>query len=1024
MAISVHRKNFGSYFWQTSGPNKVLSGALSTSTDLYYIDPEVITTTLSGTPYSTFSRAQIEANFKHTSSSDVTVTDTNFLDSNWAAKGWTTSDDFSFFGQMKKFVQNNYSQYQPYNDAVLVLSRGYIYNTDPATSLLLHFNNNLNDSSQYLSANVNTYNNNVAFLAGKFSQGGNFNGTDSRVDFSAFASSGIYDFGSGSFTIDFWFNTSSLVASDKYVIGGTWKVALNNGQVVFDAGGGISLTSSGGPYTINVWNHVAIVRNVNDLTIYLNGVSIGNTTVAGAVSFSNSFSIGSNNAGGNFYSGSLDEIRITKGSALWATGFVAPTAAYDLPLHSIPFLFFGNLGDLDNFTTLMLHFDSSSAGVHDSSSNNHTISISGNSGFSSKDSKFGYSSAYFHGTHGTTDRPDNFLNLQPTAALTMGTDLFTLECWFNFSLEESQTIWCQNNGFSQYALRIHDGVMGYYATTSAGGNSWNMLNGNTGGNSVGTIPILPNTWTHVAFVRDTGNVWRGYINGQLDMTVTVSGSLGTSSQPFRIGGWTTPDAGANTTGSFGYPAKGFIDELRVSKGVARYSGASFAVPTAPFVSDANTSFLGHFETTGILDSSNNNHPSFVFPTSAVISSYGPGKFINDGTGVGTSATFTAASLNYFPVVGQSQFFDYGASDFNCDFWFNTTSSGGNIFSHANAAIIIGDTTNRQIVMSFFGQNVTSHNLLWGVNTWNHISICRKEFTQFLYVNGLLSGVSQQTNVNSPNVFAFGPTSLATSYSGKLDDLRISNVARYSPTFTPPVAPYSDDANTSILLHMDSDFTDSSSNAITVTTGGAPSPTFVSGKFSNAANFAGGFANIPTGAVSGPLDLGAGDFTIDLWVNPSSYPSAPGLNYIYSSPNMSLALENNTGQVPGSLQVNFSSIGAFSSNFGSIFGAFSIPLNTWTHIALVNYSTVPSINGVIAGQSNKCIVLYVNGNPKMVIPHNTTMTFTASNTFRLGAEFSAAAAATKFNGSIDEFRISKGITRWTGNFTPSVAPFGS
>jgi hypothetical protein len=44
---------------------------------------------------------------------------------------------------------------------------------------------------------------------------------------------------------------------------------------------------------------------------------------------------------------------------------------------------------------------------------------------------------------------------------------------------------------------------------------------------------------------------------------------------------------------------------------------------------------------------------------------------------------------------------------------------------------------------------------------------------------------------------------------------------------------------------------------------------------------------------------------------------------------------------------------------------------------------------------------------------------------IGGELaSSPASRVDFNGWLDEFRISKGIARWTSNFTPPTAPYDS
>jgi hypothetical protein len=41
-----------------------------------------------------------------------------------------------------------------------------------------------------------------------------------------------------------------------------------------------------------------------------------------------------------------------------------------------------------------------------------------------------------------------------------------------------------------------------------------------------------------------------------------------------------------------------------------------------------------------------------------------------------------------------------------------------------------------------------------------------------------------------------------SFNGYLDEVRISNIARYTAAFTPSTTPFQSDANTVLLLHMD------------------------------------------------------------------------------------------------------------------------------------------------------------------------------------------------------------------------------
>ena len=98
-----------------------------------------------------------------------------------------------------------------------------------------------------------------------------------------------------------------------------------------------------------------------------------------------------------------------------------------------------------------------------------------------------------------------------------------------------------------------------------------------------TSTIAAGNWYHIAVVR-SGTSTRMYVNGsQVGSTYNDTNDYGTT-KPLVIGA--NLNGAANLAGS--------IDEVRISKGVARYTGASFTVPTAEFTADVNTSLLLHF----------------------------------------------------------------------------------------------------------------------------------------------------------------------------------------------------------------------------------------------------------------------------------------------------------------------------------------------------------------------------------------------------------------------------------------------
>ena len=83
-----------------------------------------------------------------------------------------------------------------------------------------------------------------------------------------------------------------------------------------------------------------------------------------------------------------------------------------------------------------------------------------------------------------------------------------------------------------------------------------------------------NTWTHIAFTRDSSNKIKLWINGTEEASATKSGAMGTSQADRTIIGSRTYSEGTATRSYTGY-----ISDLRITKGLARYT-SNFTAPTA------------------------------------------------------------------------------------------------------------------------------------------------------------------------------------------------------------------------------------------------------------------------------------------------------------------------------------------------------------------------------------------------------------------------------------------------------------
>lgn len=222
-----------------------------------------------------------------------------------------------------------------------------------------------------------------------------------------------------------------------------------------------------------------------------------------------------------------------------------------------------------------------------------------------------------------------------------------------------------------------------------------------------------------------------------------------------------------------------------------------------------------------------------------------------------------------------------------------------------------------------------------------------------------------------------------------------------------------DEYTVLMLHMDgadesTTFMDSSASEHTVTaSGGAQIDTAqkVFGSASGIFDGAGGYLAIPD---SDDWTFGSDDFTIDFRINFSSLPSvgSPYQNiigqYVDSGNEWRLFAERSslTGLVH--IKAWFKYEGAWLLSMVSE-GIIS-EANSWYHIAFIRYGNNFDIyiNGIQIGI------------PVVVSP---TMPNYASDLI-VGKRINDL----YFNGWIDEFRISKGIARWTENFEPPTEPY--
>ena len=205
----------------------------------------------------------------------------------------------------------------------------------------------------------------------------------------------------------------------------------------------------------------------------------------------------------------------------------------------------------DPNVSLLLNGDgtNNSTTFTDSSSNNHSLTANGGTVISTAQSKFGGSSIFFDGT-------DDYLTATDST-FAFGTGQFTVEFWmYTVSKENRETKLVTYNISNSRDFEIR-----------VGGANALQLRVYYGDSKIDTSYPSLNTWHHIAVTRDSSNVYRVFVNGVLGNSVTTT---------FNFDG-TILNIGKHRDSNYFF--HGYLDDIRITKGVARYT-SNFTPPTA------------------------------------------------------------------------------------------------------------------------------------------------------------------------------------------------------------------------------------------------------------------------------------------------------------------------------------------------------------------------------------------------------------------------------------------------------------
>lgn len=636
------------------------------------------------------------------------------------------------------------------------------------------------------------------------------------------------------------------------------------------------------------------------------------------------------------------------------------------------------------------------------------IQAFGNAQVSTAQSQFGGSSFLGDGT-------GDYLLITSHSDFAFGTGDFTIEAWVRPTNFTSGPIIVDfRTGDPQICPTLYintSGVVLYYT------NGATRITGST---------LSINTWYHIALCRSSAST-KLFVNGT-QVGSTYSDTNNYVEKPAYISAY----GGGTTFGNL----NGYIDEFRISKS-ARYT-ANFTPSTTPFVNDANTVLLLHMDgtnTSTFFEDDNGTGRSQIrvgagnqTQISTAQSNFGGGSALFDGSSdfltVSDLPSFVSSDYTFecwarFDILPHNQTLGGGS-------YMILAYGGGNDYFLIYRSGASGSQMAMQIAHAGAYGSFTKSGVNYAINTWYHIAVVRNSGVFKVFFNGtdLTTFTNDSGFTNSgrtQNIFTgqLGKFSDSRgSWDGYMDEIRISNSARYTGDFTPSTTPFVNDANTKLLLHMNG------TNASTVfrddngvgrsqvgfsAIGNAQVDTAQS-KFGGASALFDGTGDLLQADTTASLTIASSeDFTIEGWIRPGSVSGTPGLLTDRASSNSLAGVNWDISIFNGTYITSRTNTLLFETGSGA--GSIVIisnnnvfTINTWYHFAVVRSSNV--------------ITLYVNGTDVTNNRTGTQSSAIGAGNLTMGG---FPNGALMYTGHMDEIRFSISA-RYTAGFTPSTTPF--
>ena len=365
---------------------------------------------------------------------------------------------------------------------------------------------------------------------------------------------GDFDFGTGQFTISFWFYATQQTNNQGAGIISGQNHGGFNIQYDNEYGGisnGIYMYLAGlsepaiqtGSLSVNQWHYISVQReSTTSLKIYVDGIQAGALTLSASyvmklsgtdVRIGRGFDI---NGSGAYFRGTVSDLRIVKGSN---SGFAVPTE----PLTAV--------------ANTKLLVKGEGAKIFDKAQTGN-IRLNNNAVGSTTQVKFAGSKSI------DLTQNDAHISLPDPFGFGLGT-AFTMEGWIYLT---------QWNG---YETMFHEtGTSAYLAITGSGGG-FEIYNPGVSQPIFSSCGFVLNTWFHWALCRDAAGAWYLFRDGN---RITTGNSAINQNDLTRFADAGTEFKIGSKNNNSTQDLSGYIQEFRITDGLARYT-SNFTPPTEP-----------------------------------------------------------------------------------------------------------------------------------------------------------------------------------------------------------------------------------------------------------------------------------------------------------------------------------------------------------------------------------------------------------------------------------------------------------